>query len=87
MSEDDGALRTDGLLTYSAHELAKRLAVSRRTVERWNSAGKLPRPFRLGGRLLRWVASEIGDWVLAGMPHRDAWERMKDGQDDERTNK
>jgi predicted DNA-binding transcriptional regulator AlpA len=80
----DEALRTDGPLAYSSDGLAKRLSVSRRTVERWNSAGKLPRPIRLGGRLLRWIASEIRDWVLAGMPHRDEWERIKKERDDER---
>lgn len=41
-----------------------------------DSMGKLPRPFRLGGRVL-WNLLEIRNWLHAGSPDRTAWEAMK----------
>ena len=54
-------------LLLSAQMLAKRLAVSVRTLWRLRSTGKLPEPVRLGGAV-RWRAADIDAWVAAGCP-------------------
>ena len=51
----------------SAQTLAKRLAVSVRTLWRLRSSGKLPEPVRLGGAV-RWRTADIDAWVAAGCP-------------------
>lgn len=48
---------------------------SARTWRRWNVERRIPRPHRLGGRVL-WLTDELERWAAAGMPIRDAWERM-----------
>lgn len=57
----------------SAKDLAAMLGVSRRTVSRLKSAGKLPRPIRIGGSE-RWRRDELADWLQAGCPDRRTWE-------------
>ena len=46
-------------------ELCKVLCSSRRTLRYWIQKGVLPEPFRLGpdGRLLRWHAADIVDYL------------------------
>jgi predicted DNA-binding transcriptional regulator AlpA len=51
------------------------LGVSDDTVKRYDSAGRLPRPLRLSDATIRWRYRELVDWVDAGCPRRDAWER------------
>lgn len=53
--------------------LAMLLARSVPALERDQSAGRIPRPLRLG-RSKRWALAEIEEWVLAGMPGRREWE-------------
>ena len=49
-------------------------------VRRWNSTGKMPKPFFLPSRGTgkaprpRWLWSVIRPWVAAGMPARAEWE-------------
>ena len=43
--------------------IAEALHVSRRTIERMKSAGKLPRPDLRVGRLPRWRALTIAAWI------------------------
>ena len=57
----------------SANDLARRLNVSRRSIWRWRSAGKLPAPVVVG-RLIRWRRDEIERWIAAGCPNRREWE-------------
>lgn len=60
--------KADGVLPLlSAQTLAKRLRVSVRTLWRLRSAGKLPRPLRIG-HSIRWRADEIDAWIRAGCP-------------------
>jgi excisionase family DNA binding protein len=59
----------------TAEELADRLSLSLRTVWRLDSAGKLPRPIRLGGSV-RWRRNEIERWLQAGCPDRKRWEEL-----------
>lgn len=55
-------------LMLSAQMLAKRLAISVRTLWRLRSAGKIPPPIRLGGAV-RWRTADIEAWVAAGCPN------------------
>lgn len=63
-------------LALDAAGLAQGLGVSVRHIRRLNAAGKLPRPVRLG-RLVRWAADEIRDWLAAGCPDRQSWQAAK----------
>ena len=63
-------------LALSAVELARLLGVSLRHVRRLDSAGKLPKPIRLG-RAVRWRVNEVNDWMAVGAPDRRTWETIK----------
>ena len=56
-------------------ELAKLLSVSLVSVRRMDSAGKLPKPVRLGG-CVGWRVDEIKDWLQAGSPDRVRWQAI-----------
>lgn len=43
-------------------QLAKKLNISRRTIQRLCARGKFPRPVRIG-KLLRWKLHEIEQWI------------------------
>jgi predicted DNA-binding transcriptional regulator AlpA len=66
-------------LLYDRDGLAAALAVSTKTIDRMNAAGKLPRPVRVGvgDRALRWRVAEIASWVEADMPDRETWEAVR----------
>jgi len=71
--------RTHGdrdVLAVSARELAGLLRISLRQTWRLNSAGKLPKPIRLGGSV-RWSRQEVAAWFEAGCPDRKTWESRK----------
>ncbi len=63
----------------TAKELAKMLTVSLRHIRRLDSAGKLPRPVRIG-RCVRWPKDEICRWIEAGTPNRKKWEIIRKQQ-------
>ena len=65
-------------LVVRAKELAKLLSVSIVTIRRMDSAGKLPRPNRLGG-CVGWRVDEIKDWLSAGSPDRVRWQALQAG--------
>ena len=52
-----------------AKEVAKMLGLSPRTVWRFNDAGRLPKPVKLG-TLVRWPREQIEAWLAAGCPSR-----------------
>jgi predicted DNA-binding transcriptional regulator AlpA len=60
-----------------ATRLARLLCASVRSVRAWDSAGKLPAPIRIGGRVV-WRLNEIRAWLAAGAPDRDSWAAMRD---------
>jgi len=64
-------------LAVSARELSEMLNVSLRQVWRLNSAGKLPKPIRLGGSV-RWNQREVTAWFEAGCPDRKTWEATRE---------
>ena len=55
-------------LLLTADAVAKLLSVSRLSVWRWRSAGKLPQPIKVG-RTVRWRRAEIIAWIDAGCPN------------------
>ena len=63
-------------LVVDARRLAKLLCAGVRTVRTWDAAGKLPKPIRIGGRVV-WRVAEIREWLAAGAPDRAAWEARK----------
>jgi predicted DNA-binding transcriptional regulator AlpA len=63
-------------LAVPAKGVASLLSVGLRTVRTWDAAGKLPRPSRIGSKVL-WNVSELREWLAAGCPPRDEWEIRK----------
>jgi predicted DNA-binding transcriptional regulator AlpA len=64
-------------LVADAKLLARLLGgVGVRSIRAWDAAGKLPRPIRLGSRVV-WLISEIRDFLAAGAPDRQTWEQVK----------
>ena len=59
----------------NADGVAQLLGVSRRTVWRLLSAGRLPRPVVLGasGGLRKWRRKELLRWIDCSCPPADAW--------------
>lgn len=53
-------------LTYRLDDLAAALGVSRRTLERERSAGRLPRPDLRIGRAPLWRVETIREWLARG---------------------
>ncbi len=55
------------LLTAKA--LAKQLSISTRTLWRYRSAGRLPRPVQIGGvGAIRWLQRDIDKWIGMNCP-------------------
>ena len=63
-------------LVADARRLARLLCCGLRTLRTWDSAGKLPAPLRIGGRVV-WRVDEIRAWLDAGAPDRAIWEARK----------
>ncbi len=54
-------------LLITAEELAALLGISKRTVWRLKSEGRLPEPVRLA-RSVRWRYNEVVEWIDNGCP-------------------
>ncbi len=54
-------------LLIPASEVARLLGISKRTLWRLLSVGKLPAPIRLGNNV-RWRLDEVEQWILLGCP-------------------
>ena len=72
------AADADKSLVYDDVGLAAALTISRSFVHKLKSRGALPRPRRIGRRVL-WPREEIEAWVRAGMPSRAKWEQIRGG--------
>lgn len=75
----DSAPPTDRVppaLLADARRLAVLLCAGVRTVRTWDAAGKLPKPLRIGGRVV-WRVDEIRAWIDAGAPDRESWEARR----------
>lgn len=53
----------DNVLLVSPVQLADMLSISKREVERMVSSHRLPKPIRLGKRLVRWRMETIRRWL------------------------
>lgn len=67
---------TTAPLLVGAKQLHPRLSVGLRTLRSMDAAGKLPKPLRLGGKVL-WNVAEIEAWIEAGCPDRETWEARR----------
>jgi excisionase family DNA binding protein len=63
-------------LLLTADRMAALLEISKRTLWRLRSAGRLPRPVLLGGSV-RWRSDEVRLWVSRGCPTLREWERFR----------
>lgn len=64
-------------LLLSAAKAAGLLGVSRSLFYGLHSSGRLgPLPIKLGSRSL-WRRAELAEWVRAGCPGREQWQRKK----------
>lgn len=63
-------------LLADARRLAPLLNIGIRTLRTWNSAGKLPEPLRIEGKVL-WRLDEIKAWLDAGAPNRETWAAIR----------
>lgn len=63
-------------LMAGAHGVAQMLDCGLRTVRAMDAAGKLPKPIRLGGKVL-WSIDELRNWIRAACPCRSDWERIR----------
>jgi len=59
-------------LVVRAKDLAVLLGVSLVHIRRMDSAGKLPKPIRLGD-CVTWRVDEVKAWLEAGAPSRNKW--------------
>lgn len=66
--------RDNGVLLVSAQKLASMLQISRRTLSRLVSAGKILQPVRVG-RAVRWRLEEVKRWIGRGCPSLADWEK------------
>jgi predicted DNA-binding transcriptional regulator AlpA len=69
--------QTAGVRLIDAKGLAAKLSTSVRSIRRMTESEELPRPIRVGPRLLRWDEQEIDSWINAGAPDRKTWEQLK----------
>ena len=60
-------------LAVDVQQMAQMVPFSIRTLRRMDSAGKLPRGFKLGGRKL-WRVSDLRLWTEWGFPERQEFE-------------
>jgi predicted DNA-binding transcriptional regulator AlpA len=64
-------------LAVSATDAAALVGVSRAQWWKLHAAGKVPLPVYLGSRAPRWRVDELRDWLAAGAPNRQTWERTR----------
>jgi predicted DNA-binding transcriptional regulator AlpA len=62
--------------TLTREDMAIYLNRSKASIDRDDSAGRLPRSFRVGQRKL-WKRAEVEAWLQANCPDRKTWEAMR----------
>jgi len=65
--------RGNDTLTLNRREVARELRCSERTIDNMHCRGLLPTPRRVG-RCVRWLRSEIEEWLRLGCPNREQFE-------------
>ncbi len=69
---------SDSLL-LDAKQLAALLSIATKTIRRWDSAGRLPRPVRLSSGCVRWSRSTIESWIAEGEQGRAKADEARSG--------
>ncbi len=46
-------------------DVQDRVGLGRSTIYRWMDEGKFPRPHPISSHTIRWLGSDIDDWILA----------------------
>ncbi len=64
-------------LALSAKDAAIVLGISRAQLWKLHASGRLPLPVYLGAKSPRWRADELREWLAAGAPDRQTWQRMR----------
>lgn len=59
---------TASKLLLSVDDLGSLLSVSRATIWRWLSAGRIPSPTLRQGQVVRWSRTMVEEWIAAGCP-------------------
>lgn len=67
-------------LALPPKDAAALLGISRAQLCKLHAAGKLPLLVRLGTKGTRWRVDELREWLAAGCPDRETWERMRKGR-------
>ena len=71
--------RAVNALVVEAVQAARLCGVSRATWYSLRKAGRIPRPVRIGRRVL-WRIEELREWMAAGCPPCSRWDAMKKGR-------
>ncbi len=58
--------RTRLRLVVGLRDLAVHFEVSTRTIQGWIARGEIIKPYRVGGRLLRWDVENLNTWIEGG---------------------
>ena len=74
----DGQSVSGAVAFVDARAAARMHGVGARSWARWSASGRVPRPVRLGRRVL-WPVAELEDWARAGCPPRERWEAIHAG--------
>jgi predicted DNA-binding transcriptional regulator AlpA len=74
----DGQSVPGAVAFVDARTAARVHGVGARSWARWSVSGRVPRPVRLGRRVL-WSVAELEDWARAGCPARERWEAIRAG--------
>ncbi|HMO84346.1 MAG TPA: helix-turn-helix domain-containing protein [Lacipirellulaceae bacterium] len=82
MNGDTNAINYPGVgtldvLAVDAAEAARLCGVSRTSWYGLQAAGRLPRPVRLGRRVV-WRVEELKAWLAAGCPPLAKWQHMRE---------
>ena len=64
-------------LAVPAKDAAALVGVSRAQWWKLFAAGKTPAPIYLGAKAPRWLVAELRDWLAAGVPDLQTWQRMR----------
>ena len=67
-------------LAVDAGGAARLFSVGLRTWRRWNSSGKCPAGYRIGGRVL-WRLCDLEHWAGWGFPDRAEFQARQQGED------
>jgi predicted DNA-binding transcriptional regulator AlpA len=73
-------LITPDRLALTAKDAAAILGISRAQLWKLHASGKIPLPVYLGTKAPRWRADELREWLEAGAPDRQTWQKMREAQ-------